>query len=162
MEKQIIVMRHAKSRREEEGLSDHERPLNRSGERASRLMGRRIKEKLFVPELIISSDAMRARETAENVALELGYERWIRVEPQLYLCEADTFLEVIRGVDETISSILIVAHNPGVEAFGRLYLGWEGEKFPTAAYFYATFSGRWRDVSRDALQLRDFDYPKSR
>lgn len=162
MQKEIIIMRHAKSDRSAAGIPDHERPLNQRGEKASLMMGKRIKKELFVPQLIICSDALRARETAENAAAELGYDGKIRLAPELYLCEPDAFFEVMRGLDEALTRIMIVAHNPGVEDFGRTYLGWEEARLPTAAYLCFSYEGVWSEIAHGALRLCRFDFPKSR
>ena len=76
--KTLLIMRHAKSSWKHPTLSDFERPLNKRGKRAAPLMGSRIKSQGLRPGAIISSSAVRARETAEAVTTAGGFN----AEPQ--------------------------------------------------------------------------------
>jgi phosphohistidine phosphatase len=71
--KSILVLRHAKSSRKDPDLTDHNRPLNKRGKRDAPRMGRLLKKEDLVPDIIISSTAIRARATAEAVAKASGY-----------------------------------------------------------------------------------------
>ena len=66
--KTLMLLRHAKSSWKDEGLTDHDRPLNKRGKKTAPAMGHLILEKQLVPGLILSSTAVRARATAEAVA----------------------------------------------------------------------------------------------
>ena len=92
--KTLLVLRHAKSSWKDTGLEDHERPLNQRGQRDAPWMGRLIRERGLIPELIISSDAVRARLTAAGVAETAQYAGEIRLEPRLYGASVDEILAV--------------------------------------------------------------------
>ena len=66
--KSVLVLRHAKSSWKHPELPDHDRPLNKRGKHDAPLMGRLLKREDLVPDVIISSTAMRAGATAEAVA----------------------------------------------------------------------------------------------
>ena len=66
--KTLLVLRHAKSSWNDTALDDHERPLNKRGRRDGPRMGDLVREHRLTPDVIISSDAVRARLTAEAVA----------------------------------------------------------------------------------------------
>ena len=66
--KTLLVLRHAKSSWNDPALDDHERPLNKRGRRDAPRMGALVREYGLIPDLVISSDAVRARLTAEAVA----------------------------------------------------------------------------------------------
>jgi phosphohistidine phosphatase len=72
--KSVLILRHAKSSWKDPDLPDHDRPLNKRGKHDAPLMGRLLKREDLVPDVIISSTAMRARATAEAVAKGSGYK----------------------------------------------------------------------------------------
>jgi len=66
--KTLLVLRHAKSSWNDPVLDDHARPLNKRGQRDARRMGELVREYGLIPDVVLSSDAVRARLTAEAVA----------------------------------------------------------------------------------------------
>ena len=72
--KTLLLMRHAKSSWGNQSLNDHDRPLNKRGESACRLMGSFISQQGLIPDQIISSTAVRAKDTVlgllENLSIE--------------------------------------------------------------------------------------------
>jgi phosphohistidine phosphatase len=109
--KTLLLMRHAKSDWDADYGPDHDRPLNDRGLRSARLMGRVLAEENLVPDLIISSTAVRARRTAE-LAIEAGH--W---ETELVL-DRSLYDEGPRGVLEAgasapdVSYVMLVGHQP--------------------------------------------------
>ena len=85
-----LVLRHAKSSWNDPALDDHERPLNKRGRRDAPRMGELVREYGLIPDVVISSDAVRARLTAEAVAEAARYAGEILLDPHLYMaCPAD-------------------------------------------------------------------------
>ena len=146
--KTLLVLRHAKSSWKDTGLEDHERPLNQRGQRDAPGMGRLIRERGLIPELIISSDAVRARLTAAAVAETARYAGEIRLEPRLYGASVDEILAVLRKVEgRNAKTLMIVGHNPGLEELVAQMTG-EPHDFPTAALAQISLPiDRWRDLS---------------
>ena len=66
--KSLLVMRHAKSSWKEVDLVDHDRPLNKRGMKDAPRMGKLLRKERLIPELILTSSARRARDTAEAAA----------------------------------------------------------------------------------------------
>lgn len=128
----VLILRHAKSSWKNANLSDHDRPLNRRGERDAPRMGRLLREEMLTPDLIISSDAKRALRTAELVALNSGYEREIEVSRGLYLGDPQDYVEHLSKVDDLWQRVMVVGHNPGLEMLLEQLTG-EEERLPTAA-----------------------------
>ena len=98
--KTLLILRHAKSSWKHPELSDHDRPLNKRGRHDAPLIGHLLKEKGLVPDLIISSTAVRAKDTA----LVVG-------------ASPDVYIQAISDVagDNNYSTLLVVGHNPGLE-----------------------------------------------
>jgi len=113
MVKTLILMRHAQAS-DERGISDFERSLTPSGVRDARHMSRWIKKELGDPELILSSDAIRAAMTAEIVSEELGLTHLLHFEHDLYEASIRTLLSVVNQVDDTCKKLLVIAHNPSL------------------------------------------------
>ena len=112
--KRLLLLRHAKSSWKD-ALPDHDRPLKKRGQRDAPLMGKRLAEQGELPELIVSSTAIRARDTALAFAEASRYAGEIRFEAKIYEAEASTLLSVIRALPDGAKSAMIVGHNPGLE-----------------------------------------------
>jgi len=130
--KTLILMRHAKSSRDNPALADHDRPLNDRGLRDSPRMGKLIKKEIAIPDLILSSTAKRALDTATLVAESCGYEKDVQKDPLLYEARLSTFYTLLNNLDDSLQSILLVGHNPEMEQLVT-QLSDKIEPLPTAA-----------------------------
>lgn len=145
--KTLLVLRHAKSSWGDPAVSDHERRLNPRGERDAPRMGRLAREERLSPDLIVSSDAVRARLTAEAMAEAIGYRRQILLDARLYHASAAGILAAVRTVVECdVSTVMIVGHNPGLEELVAQLTG-DLEALPTAALARINLPiDRWSDL----------------
>jgi phosphohistidine phosphatase len=131
--KTLLVLRHAKSSWKDAGLEDHDRPLNKRGKKTAPLMGKLIRDEGLVPDLIISSTAVRAKTTAEACAKSAKCKGKILLDDRLYLAGPATMISVLNEIDdESVNRVMIVGHNPGQENLIRALTG-RDETFPTAA-----------------------------
>lgn len=145
--KTLLVLRHAKSSWRDTTLEDHERPLNKRGERDAPRIGKLLRQERLTPALIISSNAVRTRMTAKAVAEAAHYAGEIRVDPRLYLASATDILTVLRSVDTEVGTVMIVGHNPGLEELVTELTG-KQEPVPTAALAQIALPiDRWRDLN---------------
>jgi phosphohistidine phosphatase len=144
--KTLLILRHAKSSWKFPDLSDHDRPLNRRGKRDAPRMGKTLKERGLVPDLVISSTATRAKDTASAVAKHSGYKgKRIRFE-SLYAAEPGAYLAVLRELTDNYQRVLIVGHNPGVEELIELLTG-EIHIVPTCTLAQIEFDiEKWSDT----------------
>lgn len=156
----LVLMRHAKSSWDDPSQPDFDRPLNKRGLKSAPIMGKRLKKSGYRCDLMISSPALRAKQTAEAVAEAIGYEKSIDYDKRLYMADVDDFLAVVGGLEEKIGTVLIVGHNPGTEAFFSYLSGREVDKFPTAAYACLRMDIPWALVGANCAELIAFDYPK--
>lgn len=130
--KLILILRHAKSSWKETGISDHSRPLNRRGIKAAPRMGQVLFQEDLVPDVILSSTARRARETADLVADASGFEGEIHYLESFYHADPSDYLDALRSLHSDINTAMIVGHNPGMEMLLEMLTG-EDERLPTAA-----------------------------
>ena len=145
--KTLLVLRHAKSSWNDPALDDHERPLNERGRRDGPRMGKLVQEYGLIPDIVISSDAVRARLTAEAVAAAARYVGEIVLDPHLYLASPADILSLLRTVRENAETVMIIGHNPGLEELVE-QLTDERHDLPTAALAHIVLEiDQWRDLT---------------
>jgi phosphohistidine phosphatase len=129
--KTLFLLRHAKSSWKDESLPDFERPLNRRGKHAAERIGRYLKHEAIVPELVLSSPALRARETIERVAKAAKWTPEILFDQRIYEAGGLRLLDVVAQIENERKTALLVGHNPGIEELLMLLTG-ESKHVPTA------------------------------
>jgi phosphohistidine phosphatase len=131
----LLLMRHAKSSREDDELDDHDRPLNHRGREAAPRMAQVLVESDLVPSRILVSSSARTRETVERMLPILGAVQ-VEVIPKLYHAMPLTILQVINDHGQGADPLLIVGHNPGMETTVSNISG-NIVPFPTGAIAHA-------------------------
>jgi phosphohistidine phosphatase len=162
--KRLILLRHAKSSWSEDRLPDSERPLSGRGERDAPRMGARLREHSPRPDLVLSSPALRARSTAKLVARALGYpDDGIRLDARLYLATPTEILAVVAEQTDTLDSVLVVGHNPGLTELTNLLLPeLELANLATAGTVIVDCATeRWANIRDAQRRLVCYDYPKN-
>lgn len=130
--KTLLLLRHAKSDWSTPGQQDFDRPLNERGVKAARLVGEFIRKQGIRPGLIISSPAERARQTIALVMESAHLATELRYDERIYEASAEHLFAVISQVADSVSELLLVGHNPGMEEL-LLTLAGENRRMPTAA-----------------------------
>ena len=160
--KTLLIMRHAKSSWDDAAMSDFERPLNERGLKTAPLMGEYIRENQPQSDSIVSSPAERAKQTAHIVKKSAQIESEIIFNEKIYEASVGRLLEVIGEQPETVKSILLVGHNPGLEGLVKLTTG-ETHAMPTAALAIVDLPiDKWSDITASTGDLRDLIRPKER
>lgn len=115
MHRELLILRHAKSDWSQE-VGDFERPLNARGVRDAARIGQWMRDEDIRPELILSSPARRAAQTAEAVGTAIGITRTdIIWDQRLYLATVAALRDVLAGVTARTHTLLLIGHNPGLE-----------------------------------------------
>jgi phosphohistidine phosphatase len=130
--KSVLLLRHGKSKRGPDYPADFERPLAKRGKRDAERMGLFLVENDYVPDLIVSSPAERASDTALRCAETADYIGEIRFDETLYYEEDDAYLELLWGLDDDLSLVMIVGHNPTIASVIETLSG-VFARMPTAA-----------------------------
>lgn len=121
--KTLLLMRHAKSSWKEKDIPDHDRPLNKRGRHDAPLMGELLIDRELIPQRILCSSALRARQTAEGITQNAGFPGDIVYLDQLYMAEAEGYFQVLRELPDDLERVMIVGHNPGLETLLQLLSG---------------------------------------
>lgn len=130
--KTLLLMRHAKSSWKHPALDDHDRPLNKRGERDAPRMGRLLVKTGNVPDYVLSSTADRAQHTARLIREALPQRPLADLKSNLYMAGIGDYLGAIRAIEERYGCVLLVSHNPGTEELIEALTG-EDVTMPTAA-----------------------------
>jgi phosphohistidine phosphatase len=167
--KTLHLLRHAKSRRDDPKLDDHERPLSPRGIEDGMAVAEHCAKAGVQPDLILCSSSVRTRAT---LALMLPYlpVAQILVERGLYLAGADELLQRVRAIDDACKSALLIGHNDGIHDFARSLPGDAGDaelrirlgsKFPTSALASVRFDVTgWRQLAPGRGTLMGYITPK--
>ena len=165
--RQLLLMRHAKSSWDDPRLSDHARPLNPRGRAAAAAMRRMMQDAGLAPDMVLVSSARRTLQTLE--ALE-PWDETPLVEPMdaLYLADPAQMLQVLHGVAETVRSVLVLGHNPGLHDLALLRAGPGegaqrqrlGEGFPSGALAEFSVPGSWAGLGEGGARLVLFVTPR--
>ena len=169
--KRLYLLRHAKAVPADPQLDDHARELTVRGMHDASAIARYIRKNGFAPQLVMASTSARTRQTAELVLREI--EARAEYREALYLAEPGKILGLLQAAPQSISDLMVVGHNPGLEELAgklarepvrrkeRARRDVLEEKFPTAALAVLDFDiGKWRDISPGEGELADFVRPK--
>lgn len=158
--KKLFIIRHAKSDWNDTSIDDFERPLNERGLQAAPLMGKRLKEKGILPDIILSSPASRALSTARLIAKEVGFTKPITQNHYIYEAFVNALEETVSYIHDDHQTAFLVGHNPGVSALAYVLSGLK-EQLKTCAIVEISFDcNSWMNVNKDNATLISYDFPK--
>ncbi|MEP6568373.1 MAG: histidine phosphatase family protein [Acidobacteriota bacterium] len=121
--KTLFLLRHAKSENPEPLSNDLNRALNERGRRAAQAVGTFIKEQNVKFDLVLCSTATRAQETMGLVLAAAELEPNISYDQRIYEAGSLRLLEVVSEIENDVSTVLVVGHNPGLEELVQLLTG---------------------------------------
>jgi phosphohistidine phosphatase len=113
--KYLLILRHAKSSWKQPFSTDHDRPLNKRGKHDAPRMGDLLSREDLIPDLIITSSAVRAVMTAEAAAQSSGFTGDLIMSRSLYHAGTMGFIDALNGVGDEFDRVMVVGHNPGIE-----------------------------------------------
>ena len=163
----LFLLRHAKSSWSDTTLADHERPLAPRGRRDAKRIAAHLVSLGVEPDLVLCSDAVRTRQTLERVRTAFRAATTETVEAELYGASSRELLERVRAIDDDVTSVLVIGHNPGLQdlalalASSGFRLSELEAKFPTAAL--ATLevpTATWRELAAGDAVLAAYVVPR--
>jgi phosphohistidine phosphatase len=161
--KQLIIVRHAKSSLDDPSLDDFDRPLNERGLRDAPEMAKRLREKRFKPDHILSSSALRTKLTASLMSNTIGQPDNLTFTKKLYFCSPKECITLVSKIKDKIKSLMIVSHNTMLEELiGNLSKG-EITHFPTCSVAIFEFDiDSWKSIKVKKAILVHYDFPKNK
>ena len=158
--KTLYLLRHAKSSWKDPGQQDFDRPLDGRGREAAPLVGRLIRRRKLRVDLLLSSPAERARQTAALVKESAGLSAGLLYDERIYEADAARLLEVVTQSAEPADALMLVGHNPGMEELLTFLTG-EERRMPTAALACVALDvEKWAKVRARAGRLEWLVRPK--
>ena len=160
--KKLFIVRHAKSSWDSPGIRDFDRVLMEVGKKRTRKVIQFLRQKEIKVDLIISSPAVRAYQTAKLIAKGINYPiDSIKPEMKFYDGEIEQILDIIYGIANDYSSIMIVGHNPTFSDLASLILKTGIEILPTTGVAAISFNtNNWEKVPESEVKLDFFISPK--
>ena len=161
----LYIMRHAKSDWSGPQISDFERPINKRGTKNAMRIGEWMNENNHIPQKIISSPAVRAKETIELVTEQISKFNLedLTYEDELYLAGFTQLIEFINTYKDIVQSLMLVGHNPGIENLVNYLCDRSGDKetiVTTANLFIFKFSSDSFNTEVDAIELVEAIKPR--
>ncbi len=160
--KTLYLIRHAKSEWANENLKDIDRPLNARGYNDAYKMSNWLKQNNIVPELIISSAAIRAISTALIFSRNLKYDdSKICITNNLYESGYKNYLDLIHSVNNNTKSIMIFAHNPSITELSNYLTKAFTDNIPTCGMVGLKIENdKWEDFNFQTATLFLYEFPK--
>ena len=159
-QRELLILRHAKSAWNTNAPTDFERPLNKRGMRDAPKVGAHLAEQGLVPDYVVSSPAMRARQTVVLACEAMGIaEEDIHWDSRIYHAATGTLMDVLNQSPDDAERVLIAGHNPGLEVLVQTLsrehvpMPDDYKLMPTAAVAHLRFDGRWLDLDGGRAEL---------
>jgi phosphohistidine phosphatase len=161
----LYLLRHAKSSWDDPTLADHQRPLAARGRRDAKRIAKHLRGLAVQPELVLCSPATRTQETLDLLRPAVAAST-VMLEEGLYAASSEELLARIRLVPDSVSSVMLIGHNPGLHELA-VTLASAGDqlerleaKFPTAALATLSLAKTWGQLAPGDATLEAFVVPK--
>ena len=157
--KNIIIVRHAKSSWSDFNLSDFNRPLDKRGIHDAPLMAQKLKDCGYIPDHIFTSDAVRAKTTAQS--FQSLFNVPMTEVHSLYHGDPEDYMDVLRGLNEDFGTVALFGHNPGITYLANMISPGITDNIPTCGIIIAKYKGHdWHMVNWQDLDLQKILVPK--
>ncbi|TQL68189.1 phosphohistidine phosphatase [Nocardioides albertanoniae] len=160
----LVIMRHAKA--ESSAPSDQERQLTESGHADAVAAGEWLAEQGVQPDYVLVSAADRTTQTWEDVAVAAEWDLTLaEYDEGLYAAGPSTALDLVRGIDDGHSTVVVIGHNPTMFSLVQLLDDGEGDVqagndlalgYPTAAVTVLSYDGLWSDLDEAEASVTAF------
>lgn len=155
--KTLYIVRHAKSSWDNPGLADYERPVLEKGKKRTKYVIDYLIDHHITIDLIISSHATRARQTASVIGNALNYpDDEIQISKAIYHGDIDSLLDHFYDLSDDVNSLMMVGHNPTFTTFANYFLDKKIDWLPTSGIVCIEFdTDKWENVT-DAQKKAKF------
>ena len=167
--KTLHLLRHAKSSWKDPGLDDHDRPLSKRGRETARGIAAYLRRAKIVPDLVICSTAVRARQTLDPIAKAIKPPKVV-LEKRIYEVAREKIWKHLWRLPKSADCVLLIGHNPGLhdlalslaDADSGELVPPRGGKFPTGAMASFRFDGAWKALQPHSAMFFSYATPKAK
>ncbi len=161
--KTLLLIRHAKSSRDDLSLSDFDRTLTQRGKTDASIMAQRIINNSIKVDAYVSSPAKRAKKTAKIfMRAHKKDKKHLLLMPTLYEASVNIFYNVVANLDDKNDTIALFAHNPAITEFVNSLECSPIYNMPTCAVFALKIKTKhWKEFREAEKEFLFFDYPKN-
>lgn len=162
MVKKLFLIRHARTNSPTSDLKDFDRELTREGLRDAVKLGSYFKSNLIVPDHFMSSTAVRARQTSEMIADQVGIDlTHIHFDQELYDASTRILGNMLSAIDDDKKITFLVAHNPAISYLAEYLSGESIGGLPPGGMVYLEQSAdSWKELSQGTAFLNLKHYPE--
>ncbi len=169
--RRLLLLRHAKASRDDPSAPDKERPLTDAGREAARALRRYMQAERLAPDLVLTSSSRRTLDTLQELKPLEGVAQ-IDARDDLYLASPSDMIEILHGVEEPTSCVLVIGHNPGIQELALLLVSGDRSKksakllrrmaefFPTCGFAELELDRGWPEIGYGSARLKRFLRPK--
>ena len=158
--KTLYIVRHAKSAWEY-NLPDDERPLIQKGIKRTNKIAAFLLNKDIKPDILISSYAVRALETAKIIAATIGYPEEIKISQELYHANTDSLYHELFALSDKTDSAMMFGHNPTFTSFANHFLDKKIDWLPTSGVVAISFkTDKWTEIALAKHKVEFIIFPK--
>ena len=162
MNRELFLIRHAEAEISEYNQKDKERYLTPQGSQDAMRLGKVIRTIDITPDYILSSSAMRTRQTSGYICEQIGIDsNTIHFSDDLYESSMRIMLNSINELDDTYATVFVVAHNPAISYIAE-YLTGEiiGNIAPGGMVHLNLSNLSWSTLAQDKARLVKYFDPK--
>lgn len=167
MKRELLILRHGKSDWSKP-IDDFHRPLKKRGRKNATRIGAWVRAQEIVPDIVLSSPAVRALETARIAAKAMQFPvQEIQQEKAIYEADLDRLLQILRAVPKSGRRILLVGHNQGIEQLvqylgaGKIHVPEDGKLMPTAALARFRVARPWKELDSGVVEFFEIIRPRA-
>jgi len=146
--KELYIIRHTQKDSIENFNDDYDVTLTQKGKEDAKKLGIKLKEKNIIPDLIVSSPAIRARTTADIIAKQINYKKSIMFNEVIYQAFLNELIESITYTFDTVNSLMIIGHNPALTALAMTFGGFNEELKMGNAIKIEFNCNSWTDIDK--------------
>jgi phosphohistidine phosphatase len=158
--KKLYIIRHAKSSWKDLTLHDFDRPLNKRDKRDAPFMAKILKNKNVMPDVILSSPALRAKNLAKVFAKELRFSKSIVYKKNIYNTDINTLQNILKKLDNKDSTVFLFGHNTELNILASMYVDFN-QNLPTSGVIEIAFDcDKWTDIGTKNANFLSFECPK--
>ncbi len=159
MNKELLLLRHGKSDWNQ-STNDFLRPLKSRGKQGAQRIGTWLEQQNLKPDMILSSPATRAINTAEILCEEIAYPvNKINLDERIYAANTATLKTILAECPAHVKRLLLVGHNPGLEALiieltgGNIDYPEDGKLMATATLAHLLIPDNWNNLNKDCAEI---------